>query len=46
MHKQLAPNYKETTTTYDEWDAYTKTDHYNSWIIDYTMYPKYPGDPL
>lgn len=46
MHKQLAPNYKETTTTYEEWDAYTKTDHFKSWIIDYTMYPKYPGDPI
>ena len=46
MHKQLAPNYKETTTTYDEWVAYTKTDHYASWIIDYQMYPKYPGDPV
>ena len=45
-HKQLGPSYKETTTTYEEWDAYTKTDDYKSWIIDYTMYPKYPGDPL
>ena len=46
MHKQLAPSYKETTTTYAEWEAYTKTDHYKSWIINYTMYPKYPGDPV
>tara|TARA_Y100000592_G_scaffold920_1_gene1481 strand:+ start:775 stop:1398 length:624 start_codon:yes stop_codon:yes gene_type:complete len=45
-HNQLNPSYKETTTTYEEWDAYTKTDHYKSWIFNYTMYPKYPGDPI
>ena len=45
-HKQLAPNYKSTTTTYEEWAAFKETDEYKSWAINYTMYPKYPGDPI
>ena len=44
--KQNAPDYKETLMLLEHWTAFKNSSAYADWVIPYTLYPKWPGDPL
>jgi len=44
--KQTAPDYKETSISLEQWNGFKNSALYDNWVIPYTLYPKWPGDPL
>ena len=45
-NRYMQNDYLETVLTLEEWTAFKNSSLYSEWLIDYTLYPTYPGDPL